>query len=772
MIRVLMLFVALTLVWPLAAAEKTPPVRKPFGLEQRTPWTTSRVVGSPEPPLRYVTQPAFPKLKFNEPLEAVALPVRRNSVAESGPGRMLVAERKGQIYSFLDSSAAATKELAYEFVGKTEDGKPLPQIVYAMAAHPQFADNGFVYVTYIPDPRKDNVPNGTRVSRFRVSGDPPKFDPASEKKIIEWHNGGHNGGALAFGNDGMLYIATGDASGIADERQTGQDISDLFGSLLRIDVDSAGADQGYVVPKDNPFVGGKVVRPEIWAYGLRQVWRFSFDRADGQLWAGEVGQDLWEMVYAIKRGGNYGWSITEGSHPFRPERKLGPSPILKPVVEHSHSDFRSITGGYVYGGKRLPELQGHYIYGDFDTGRIWSFKPQRSGISQEFSVIDHGELARTTHRIVAFCKDHEGEILLIDFMGGGLHRLASAPDLAKTPPPFPKKLSETGIFQSVKDHQVAPGVIPYSVNAELWSDHAVKQRFIAIPGNGQVGFDQNVYPEGPPGAPAGWKFPDGTVLVKSFFMDMERGNPASRKRLETRLLHFQQFPGSNEVGDQYWRGYTYVWNDEQTDAELLDGAGLDKTLRIKDGDQTIEQTYHFPSRAECALCHNNAAKFALGVSTLQMNRDHDYGGVLANQLATLDHIGLFDKPLPKKPEELPQLANYDDANQSIDIRARAYLHSNCAHCHTKWGGGNAEFKLTSTLPLDQLGITGMKPGHGSFGIKDAALIAPGHPEQSVILHRMNLTALGRMPHIGSKTVHQSAVKLVEEWIKQLPAGVK
>jgi hypothetical protein len=249
---------------------------------------------------------------------------------------------------------------------------------------------------------------------------------------------------------------------------------------------------------------------------------------------------------------------------------------------------------------------------------------------------------------------------------------------------------------------------------------------------------------------------------------MERGNPASSKRLETRLLHFQQFPGTQEYGDQYWRGYTYVWNDDQTDAELLDAKGLDKLLKIKVGGQLIDQNYRFPSRAECTLCHTNAAKFALGVSTMQMNRDHDYGGITANQLATLAHIGLFDKPLPKPPAELPKLADYDDHALSLDARARSYLHSNCSHCHIKWGGGNAEFKLVSTLPLAELGIAGIKPNHGGFGLADPKVLATGHPERSVLLHRMTLTGLGRMPHIGSRVVHDSAVKLVREWIEKLP----
>ena len=214
------------------------------------------------------------------------------------------------------------------------------------------------------------------MSRFTVKGEPPVIDLASEKIIFEWPNGGHNGGCLRFGPDGYLYIVTGDGSGIADQHDIGQDLRSIFAKLLRIDVDNprrAGrVSAGYGIPKDNPFVNTEGARPEVYAYGLRQLWRYSFDRKTGDLWGGEVGQDLWEMIYKIEKGGNYGWSVMEGTHPFRPERKKGPTPILKPVVEHSHTDFRSITGGFVYHGKRLPELQGQYIYGDFDTGRIWS----------------------------------------------------------------------------------------------------------------------------------------------------------------------------------------------------------------------------------------------------------------------------------------------------------------------------------------------------------------------------------------------------------------
>jgi uncharacterized repeat protein (TIGR03806 family) len=751
-----------------ASAGDTEPVRKPFGLDQRIPWTTSKVIGSPEPPPPYKTERVFANLKFDEPLDLTYAP---------GTTRLFVAERWGKIYSFVNKKDVDKADLVLEFKGaKDSKGEPMKQVIYAFTTHPKFKENGYLYVTWIPNSETEGLPNGSRVSRFTAKGEPPVVDMASEKIIFQWPNGGHNGGCLKFGPDGYLYIVTGDGSGIADQNNIGQDLSSIHAKLLRIDVNSPGepgasATGAYSIPKDNPFVNTPGARPEVYAYGLRQLWRFSFDRKMGDLWGGEVGQDLWEMIYKVEKGGNYGWSVQEGTHPFRPERKKGPTPILTPVVEHSHSDFRSITGGFVYRGERLKELQGGYIYGDFDTGRIWWFLPVEIGgygeAKKHIFPSDHRELARTTYRIVSFGEDADGEVYFLDFTGGGIHQLVKdnkKDDSAK----FPRKLSETGIFASTKEHKVAPGVLPYSVNAQLWGDHAYKERFIAIPGAGRIGFDEITYPQPSPGAPSGWRFPDGTVLVKTFGMEMERGNPKSKKRLETRLLHFQQFPGTQEYGDQYWRGYTYIWNDEQTDALLLDEKGADKLLKIKVGETVVEQNYRFPSRAECTLCHTNAAKFALGVSTMQMNRDHDYGGVIANQLATLEHIGLFTNKLPAQAAELPKLADFNDQKLPVDIRARSYLQSNCAHCHMKWGGGNAEFKLLSTIPLKDMGIVQVPAAHGTFDIGGAKLLVPGHPEKSILHVRMAKTGLGRMPHIGSRVVDEQAVRLVGDWIKAMP----
>lgn len=718
--------------------------RTPFDTQQRKPWTTGNIHGSPEPPDPYMTENAFPKIRFFEPLSVGLIP---------GTQKFGVATRPGKIYTFDIRPDADQTPLLLD-VGRT---------VYGIAFHPQFAKNGYFYVMSIHDQNPDNK-NGSRVSRFQVKpGGPLVADLQSEQVILEWPAGGHNGGCLRFGPEGYLYLATGDGSGIADSLQAGQTIDDLLGSIVRIDVDHPQDGRAYSIPKDNPFVGVAGARGEIWSFGHRQVWKFSFDDQK-RLWAGEVGQDLWEMVYLIKKGGNYGWSVNEGRHPFRPERPKGPGAFELPVVEHPHSDFRSITGGYVYRSNRLPELKGAYIYGDYDTGKLWSLRVDGS------KATESRELADTEIRIVEFAADGDGDVYLVDFAGGGLHRIVKSPPHTETKP-FPRKLSETGLFTSTKDLIPDAGLIPYSVNSPLWSDGAEKERFIALPGDSKIEIDTVTYPHDPTYPDRGWRFPDGTVLVKTFSMEMEKGNPASLRRLETRILKYRKMPGNDdEYGAQFWSGYTYVWNEDQTDADLLVAEGLDRKLTIKDpgapGGQR-EQVWRFPSRAECTLCHNMAAKYVLGVTTLQMNKVHDYGGKKANQLAVLEKLKVFQNKLAKSPEELPQLVDYRDGAAGSDMRARSYLHSNCAHCHRKWGGGNAEFDLQASIPFSNSNAVNTRPGQGTFKLNDPKIVVPGEPDRSMVLERMKITGLGRMPHVASKVVDQQAVELIGQWIAQL-----
>lgn len=725
--------------------------KQAFDIEHRQLWTTNNIHGSPEPPDPYTTENAFPNLKLFEPLSVGLIPGRNSFGVATRPGKIVTFEIKPDV----------------KVVDEILD---LKRTVYAVVFHPQFATNGQFFVMSMTEVDK---PEGSRISRFKVKDPKAKkleADVEGEEVLFEWPSGGHNGGCLRFGPDGYLYIATGDGSGIADGLQTGQDLSDVLGAILRIDVDRKDAGRAYAIPKDNPFVGKPNARGEIWSFGHRQVWKYSFDK-QGRMWGGEVGQDLWEMVYLIQRGGNYGWSVMEGQHPFRPERTKGPGEFVKPIVEHPHSDFRSVTGGYVFESDRLPDLKGAYIYGDYDTGKLWSFKYDDK-TSAPGIVIEHRQLADTQIRIVEFAQDTAGEVYLVDFASGQFSRIVKAPPQVATKP-FPRKLSETGLFASTKDHTPATGLIPYSVNAALWSDGAEKERFLALPSDSKIGFDSVIYPHGPDYPDLGWRFPDGTVLVKTFAMEMEKGNPASTKRLETRILHYRKMPGNDdEYGAQYWFGYTYVWNENQTDAELLAPEGLDRKLTIKDaaaegGKRDV--TWHFPSRAECALCHTMAAKYALGVTTLQMNKDHDYGGKAANQLAVLEKLGVFQEKLPKPPAELPSLADYHNEKEDLQLRARSYLHANCAHCHRKWGGGNAEFELHASFPLTLTAAVDTKPGQGTFKLTDPRIIAPGSPQRSMILERMKLEGLGRMPHIASKVVDKEGVELVEKWLASIGA---
>src|SRR5262249_24847963 len=220
------------------------------------------------------------------------------------------------------------------------------------------------------------------------------------------------------------------------------------------------------------------------------------------------------------------------------------------------------------------------------------------------------------------------------------------------------------------------------------------------------------------------------------------------------------------------QGYTYIWNDEQTDAVLLeDPQGRDRAFQILDSTAPggkRQQTWHYPSTTECSVCHMPASKYAVAVLTQQMNRDHDYGSVIANQLRTFEHIGLFAKPLPVSPEEMPHLVNYRDRLQPLNLRARSYLQSNCAHCHRKWGGGNAEFQMLATLELQDMGIVNVRPNQGTFNIPNAKVLSPGDPYHSVMFYRMSTLGPGHMPRMGSNVIDEAGVKLIHDWILSLP----
>ncbi len=385
---------------------------------------------------KLTTKVAFPNLKFARPV-ALAYP-------NDGSNLLFVNEQhQAKVWSFPNDKTTSDKQLFLELPDPINRGNE--EGLLGLAFHPKYKENGEFFVYYSAnDTKHDGVDRRSVVSRFKVSKDNPrKADPASEQRI--WSSAkdpyeNHNGGCIAFGPDGYLYITLGDSGAADDPLSTGQNPKDWFGSILRIDVDHPEGGKAYGIPKDNPAKGSPSHShwaPEVYCIGLRNVWKFTFDRKTGDLWAGEVGQNLWEMVHLIKNGGNYGWSIKEAFHPFQPQRRQrvdSAAKISPPIVEYPHSprqggtnrtdDGKSITGGYVYRGKAIPALEGVYVYGDYDTGRIWGLieKDGKAAVNAELIDLSKGRKLN----IAAFGEDAEGELYILAF-DDQIHELIPVP---------------------------------------------------------------------------------------------------------------------------------------------------------------------------------------------------------------------------------------------------------------------------------------------------------------------------------------------------------
>ena len=338
----------------------------------------------------------------------------------AGDGMLFVVLQPGRVMTFddkFDVDEAATFLDIRERVNDSGNEEGLLSIAFP----PDYGESGHFYVYY-----SASSPRRSVVSRFSVGESGAQLaDAASEVIVLEVPQpfANHNGGQLAFGPDGFLYISLGDGGNRADPRGNGQDTSTLLGSILRIDVSTVGPDTGYTIPPDNPFItGAGGARGEIWAFGLRNPWRFSFDRETGELWAGDVGQNRYEEIDLIERGLNYGWNVMEGLHCFSASRVRseaeacqGPGLAL-PVIEYGRDGGCSVTGGHVYRGDRLPELTGAYVYGDFCSGKIWALKHDGSGVTEHRLLVD------SDLRIPAFGEGPLGEIYILSF-GGGIYRL-------------------------------------------------------------------------------------------------------------------------------------------------------------------------------------------------------------------------------------------------------------------------------------------------------------------------------------------------------------
>ena len=339
-------------------------------------------VSTPEtPPIPDVTlSPYFGGQSFVRPVQAV--------VAPGDEATVYVVEQPGRILAMKNAADESESRIFMDIRDAVHD-KHNEEGLLSLAFHPEYASNGRLYVYY-----SANRPRRGVLSEFTVTADRTAVDPDSERVLLEvgqpWGN--HNGSTVVFGPDGMLYVSYGDGGAANDPNNAGQDLTTLLGTIIRIDVDQNDEGLEYAVPKDNPFVDVDGARPEIWAYGLRNVWRMSFDRETGELWAGDVGQNAWEEIDIITKGGNYGWKPREGLVPFKLYRgEVDPeATFIDPVTVYPRDKGISVTGGHVHRGDAEPALEGIYFYADYGSGRIWGLRHDGTAVTDEREVFQKG----------------------------------------------------------------------------------------------------------------------------------------------------------------------------------------------------------------------------------------------------------------------------------------------------------------------------------------------------------------------------------------------
>ena len=344
-------------------------------------------------------EPAFPELSFER---MVVL-----TYADDGTERLFLVEQPGRIMVFENRADVEDASLFLDIRERVSD-RGNEEGLLGLAFDPEFSANGYLYVYYSAASPRRSV-----VSRFSVSSDGLSGDPSSETVVLEVPQpfSNHNGGQILFGPDGYLYIGLGDGGSGGDPRNNGQNPGTLLGTILRIDVRALDEEGTYRIPPDNPFVDGTgEARPEIWAYGLRNPWRFTFDRETGDLWAADVGQNRFEEVDVIKPGLNYGWNIMEGNECFG-SSACDDGGLEPPIFVYDRGGGCSVTGGYVYRGTRLPSLYGAYVYGDFCSGKIWALRMENG------EVVEHIQLIDSRLSIPSFAEDPTGEMLVLSFDG-------------------------------------------------------------------------------------------------------------------------------------------------------------------------------------------------------------------------------------------------------------------------------------------------------------------------------------------------------------------
>ena len=517
-----------------------------------------------------------------------------------------------------------------------------------------------------------------------------------------------------------------------------QRLNTLLGKMLRIDIRGTTGTALYRIPTDNPFAASTTLCnvngtgpqncPEIYAWGFRNPWGWSFDRQTGDLWVGDVGESEIEEVNRVQARRQLRLALLRGYAGCFREWPSGATcatrpNLLPPIAQYSHTLGHAVTGGYVYRGTAIPGLVGRYVFGDFSSGRIWDIPND----TQPTMTMTGG--LETGFNISSFAEDNDGELYVVH-MYRDLHRITGS---GGGGPGVATQLSATGCVNASNATLPASGLIPYAPNAPFWSDGAVKERWIGLPN------EQNITV----GADGDWDFPNGTVLMKNFRLD--------NRLIETRL--FMRHP------DGVWAGYTYEWNAQQTDATLVRGG---KQVTVGG------QTWIYPSEGQCLQCHTEAAGRSLGLETRQLafNITYPQTGRDAHQLVTLNAINTLTAPIANPTDQVPY-PNPTGTSGTLGERARAYLHTNCAQCHRPGGPTTSNMDLRYATALADTNACDVVPSLGDLDITNARLIAPGAATRSVLIARMSRRDAHGMPPVGSAQVDAAGAALLTNWVNSL-----
>ena len=717
---------------------------------------------------RWKAVPAFTPARFSSPTQLIEVPTT---------GELLVSEREGKLFSM--PSGGGAKRLVLDLSRVTQGHQDCGLL--GLALHPEFGDEvspnaDYVYVHYafrsspLPPPIATSTPTESRLSRFTIDRQTMLADPASELVLIAQHDEHvyHQGSGMFFNpKDGFLYLSVGDEGGGLCSYDNCQRIDrDLFGGVLRLDVDQRGGDishpiprqpesgtsTGYFIPNDNPFVGQGGLE-EFYAIGLRSPHRMTYDAEDDLAWIGDVGQNRREELDVLARGANYQWPLREGNLEREPLTGTPLGVWTDPVLDLTRDESQAVIGGFVYRGSQFPELVGKYIFGDYVYGNIWALDYARGPdgrlrvVSRERLIVG---LLERTGSVISFGTDASGEIYIMTVGAGPILRL----EREQPATPLPPRLSEIGAFDDLATLTPSDGALAYGVQSPLYSDGAHKSRWLALPRGASIGFAET----GP------YAFPEGSVFIKQFDMALDERRPEQRRRLETRFLV------STPAG---FYGVSYRWNAAGSDATpVLDGTL--ETLSVIGSDGSVRaQPYFYPGPSDCLVCHNAGAGHVLGVRTTQLNGDFVNAGTAGggSQLLDWSERGMFDTPLDAETiARLPQLAQLDDEQRSLEERVRSYLDANCSMCH----GTSAEIRATwdgrYETPLSRQHLIG-EPLSGDADLpRGAVVVAPGHPELSALwLRDGSIDPALRMPPLGRQTVDRQWLALLERWIRALPS---